>query len=66
MITSPKLMMVMTRSTNTASYIKDLDGLYRAVIRNEYNQVIFDQPSFPSLYHAMKHVQSLQLDHELN
>jgi hypothetical protein len=66
MITSPRLLMVTTVNTNTASYIKDLDGLYRAVVRNEYNQVVFDQPSFPSLYHAMKHVQSLQLDHELN
>jgi hypothetical protein len=46
--------MVQTLNTNTVSYVKDIDGLYRVVIRNNLNQVIFDRPSYPSLYSAVK------------
>jgi hypothetical protein len=50
-----KVDMVMTLNPNTAIYLKDIDGLYRAMVTDSLGHTLFDQGHYPSLYSAIQH-----------
>lgn len=61
-----KVDMVMTLNSNNVVYLKDIDGLYRAIVTNKHGQTIFDQGHYPSLYSAISHISHINFNKENN